>query len=443
MRRIIALLAAASALVFGVALAPGIAEAAVVGHVRVAIDSGASFPNYAWTAGHEQVVVLPSWDLSQLYALKAANSNVKVLMYKNVSAASSSFSGDGDISSGVSYEQAASNGWLLRNTNGSPFTFQGYSWLWAVNVGSSSYQQAWATDVLSELRSAPWDGVLLDDVNPTIRYHYCVSCVAEYPSDTRYASAMRSFIENVGPRLRAAGKLAIANLGSWSAYPSVVDPWLTYLSGAMDEEFVKWGDQSGSGYADPGTWAIQLQELKHTEKAGKLFIGITHSSNSDEHAAVYGYATELLAGDGKAEFAMTGNYSGEPWFPEYNYELGAPVGAYSEKSSGVYERRFQSGLVVVNPTLARVTVSLGAAYSGSGLSDATKVTLARQSALVLVRSNSPAAASIARAGGPASGQASGRIRHGHLRRDRRHNRHHRHHRRHHRRYARRQRARRA
>jgi hypothetical protein len=443
MRRIIALVAAASALTFGVALAPGIAEAAAVGHVRVAIDSDATFPNYAWTAGHEQVVVLPSWDLTQLYALKAANPSVKVLMYKNVSAASSSFSGDGDISSGVSYEQAAANGWLLRNTNGSPFTFQGYSWLWAANVGSSSYQQAWATNVLAELRSAPWSGVLLDDVNPTIQYHYCVSCVAKYPSDSRYASAMKSFVASVGPRLRAAGKLAIANLGSWSSYPSVVDPWLKYLSGAMDEEFVKWGDRPGSGYAGPDMWATQLQELKDTERAGKLFIGITHSSNGDQRAAVYGYATELLAGNGKAEFAMTGDYSGEPWFSEYNYKLGSPVGAYSQKSSGLYERRFQSGLVVVNPTMGRVSVSLGAAYSGSGLSNATKTTLAPQSALVLVRSNSPAAASIARADGTASGRASGRVRHGRLHRDRRHKRHRRHRRHHNRRHSRRHRARRA
>ena len=118
----------------------------------------------------------------------------------------------------------------------------------------------------------------------------------------------------------------------------------------MDEEFVKWGDQSGSGYAGPGMWTIQLKELRDTERAGKLFIGITHSSIHDARAAVYGYATELLAGDGKAEFAMTGNYSGEPWFSEYGYQLGSPAGAYTEKSSGVYERKFQSGLVVVNPT---------------------------------------------------------------------------------------------
>ena len=48
----------------------------------------------------------------------------------------------------------------------------------------------------------------------------------------------------------------------------------------MDEEFVKWGSSPGSGYAGPGTWATQLQELRDTVHAGKLFIGITHSSNT-------------------------------------------------------------------------------------------------------------------------------------------------------------------
>ena len=207
-------------------------------------------------------------------------------------------------------------------------------------------------------------------------------------------------------------------------YPSVVDPWLRYLSGAMDEEFVKWGDQPGSGYAGPGTWAIQLQELKDAEKAGKLFIGITHSSNGDEHAAVYGYATELLAGDGKAEFSMTGDYSGEPWFPEYNYKLGSPVGAYSEKSSGVYERKIPERSGRGEPEArGRVTVYFNAAYSGSGLSNARKRSSRRiQRSCWFVGVCRPPPASLAPAG--RTGQASrAAVRHGQLRRDRRHRRH--------------------
>ena len=96
---------------------------------------------------------------------------------------------------------------------------------------------------------------------------------------------------------------------------------------------------------------------------------------------------------------------------------------------------FQSGLVVVNPTLSKATVKFDAAYSGSGLNRATEATLAPHSGLVLVRSDSPAAASIARAGLRGPGGASG-VRHGRLRLDRRHRRHHRH-RHHHRRHSRR------
>jgi hypothetical protein len=384
MRRMTALLTAASALSIGAALAPGIAHASVVGHIRVAINSDAGFPNYGWTAGHEQVVVLQPWDVSKLYALKSANPRVTVLMYKNASSVSTSSASDGRYATGVSYAQAAANGWFLRNAGGSPIQFSGYSWLYASDIGSGSYQRAWLSGVLRDLGSDPWDGVLIDDVNPTIKYHYCVSCVAKYPSDERYAGAMQSFVEHVGPRLRAAGKLAIANIGSWAGYNSVVDPWLKSLSGAEDEMFLKWGAQRGTGYADPATWAIQLHECKLAQSEGKLFIGITHSSNDDARAAVYGYATELLASNGKGIFSMLGDYSTEPWFAAYDYHLGAPAGPEWVTSSGVHERRFAAGLVLVNPTLSRQTAALGGAYSGSGLNVVRSASLAPQSGLILL-----------------------------------------------------------
>ena len=117
-------------------------------------------------------------------------------------------------------------------------------------------------------------------------------------------------------------------------------------------------------------------------------------------------------------------------FPEYEYELGSPTGAYSKDSSGVYERKFRSGLVVVNPSTRSVTVDFNAAYSGSGLSNAKEAKLAPHSGLVLVRAGSAAAASIARASAPGSGFASARVRHRQLQQDRRHRRHRRHRHRH-------------
>jgi hypothetical protein len=385
-RLIVAALAAASVITVGAAFAAPGAQALVVGHARLAIDSAATFPSYTTTASREQVVVLQAWDTSQLQALKAANPNVKVLMYEDSSAASSSVGPNGLYSSGVSYNQASANGWLLLNTSGQPFTYSCCSWLWAADIGLSAYQNAWVQDVLNQMGSYPWDGVFLDDVNPTIQYGYCVTCVAKYPSDAAYGAAMTSFVQNVGAQLQAAGKLAIANIGSWPNYSSVTNGWLQYLSGGMDQQFLKWGTTPGTGYQSPDTWAAQLAELKLAESEGKLFIGVTNSANTDEGAAVYGYATELLGGAGHSLFYMGADWTNETWFPEYDYAIGDPLGPESVDANGVHRRVFANGLVLVNPTTSLQTVSLGggATYSGSGLTSVSTVTMAPQTGLVLV-----------------------------------------------------------
>jgi Hypothetical glycosyl hydrolase family 15 len=361
----------------------------VIGHVRVAIASGPELSNYKWTAEHDQVVILQPWETGELRRLKRVNPSVVVLMYKNASAASSSVGPDGRYASGVSYKTARAEHWLLKNRRGKPFTFIGYSWLWAANIGSRSYQRTWVANVLQDMGTDPWNGVLLDDVNPTILGHYCVPCVANYPSNRRYQRAMQSFLQHVGPALQARGKLAIANLGAWSSHVSVVDSWLPYLSGGIDEQFVKVGDEANSGYRSPLMWARQLGEIETAESQGKLFIGLAHSSDSDEHAAVYGYATELLAANGYALYSMSADYRTETWFPEYGYAIGSPTGPFSVAANGVYRRTFTHGLVLVNPTTVQRTADLGGTYSGSGLTNAGTVTMSPQSGLVLVPSKAP------------------------------------------------------
>jgi hypothetical protein len=82
-------------------------------------------------------------------------------------------------------------------------------------------------------------------------------------------------------------------------------------------------------------------------------------------------------------FYMGADYSGETWFPEYNYAIGDPTGPYTVDANGVYRRSFSQGLALVNPTASTETVSLGATHSGSGLTSVTSVTMAPQTRLVL------------------------------------------------------------
>lgn len=362
------------------------AGTSVAGHVRVAIDSAAQFSSS--TAGRHQVVILQPYQTAEMHALKAANPNIKVLVYRNFSMTSSM----AGYSSGVTYSEANSShpDWFLLNTSGQRITSSGWSYLTLMDPGVQSYQQRWADNVISELTSQGWDGVFMDDVNPTVKYHTSAT-PAKYPTDSAYQAAVRSGISYVGPRVQAAGKLAIANIAGWNEYYTTGIDWLQFLNGAMQEQFEKWGTTLTDGYQwdwGAGGWATQLNMVKECERQGKLFLGVTHSQSTDAAAARYGWATMLLAANGHSSFALAQDYTNETWFPEYDYDIGDPVAAESRDASGVHRRAFQRGLVVVNPTNTSQSVSFGGTYSGSGLSNASSTTMGPHTGLVLVGAGS-------------------------------------------------------
>jgi Hypothetical glycosyl hydrolase family 15 len=365
----------------------GAGASAPVGHMRYAIDSNATFPSYEQSATRQGVVILHAWQQDRLRALKAANPAITVLVYKNLSFAIKSTGPNGFASTGVTYAEADRDQpeWFLLNTSGERFTSRNYNYQWAVDVGSPSYQQRWADNVISELQSQGWDGVLMDDANPTMKYHYDVASVAKYPSDAAYSAATRSALAAIGPRVRAAGKLAMANIGSWAEYPKQGNDWLQFLDGGMEEMFLKWGNSTGAGYGGIGRWNQDLELLKESERQGKMFLAITHSDLTDARAARYGYATMLLGSNGRGRFSLAHDYTNETWFPEYDYDLGNATAVESTDANGVHRRPFERGLVLVNPTGSSLAVSFGGSYSGSGLASASSTTMPAQTGLVLVR----------------------------------------------------------
>ncbi|HWK25983.1 MAG TPA: putative glycoside hydrolase [Solirubrobacter sp.] len=368
--------------------APATAHAASpVGHFRVAIDSAAATADYTSTAARNDVVILQQYQAPRMKTLKAANPGVKVLMYKNLSGMTER-QPSGFVSGGVATQDAAAHPeWYLLNTGGERFTSRYFNWIWIGDVGSPSYQQQWADNVLGEVAADGWDGVFMDDVNPTMSWHYDVSRIAKYPTDAAWQAATRSALSAIGSRFRAAGKLVIANFSNSKAFPAVIKDWYGLVDGGLNEQFLKWGtNTTGPESYDPADyWELQLKQMKEAEAAGKYYLGLTPSTATDRAAARYGYATMLLAGAGKLQFALHSDYTNERWFPEYDYALGTPLDAETREAGGVHRRRFSHGLVLVNPTASAVAVDFGGAYTGSGLETATAATLAPRSALVLTK----------------------------------------------------------
>jgi hypothetical protein len=373
-------------LILAIAMFPATALAGtpVAGQARVALDSASHTADFSTTASRRSVVILNEWERDKMQALKRANPGITVLMYKNLSFMQDR-GASGNAATGVTWADAKDHPeWFLLNTAGQQIVPWSFTWNRAADIGNRGYQQKWADNVIS-LLTGGWDGVFMDDTNPTMKYHYDPAQVAKYPNDAAYSAATGSALAYIGPRIRAAGKLAIPNLGSWSAYRSTVDSWLPYVSGGMEEQFGKWGNDPATGYVTGNQWQRQLDALKLSQSQGKLFIAITHSQPTDAKAARYGWASVLLGAGGKAAYSLAADYTNETWFPEYGYDLGDATGAETTESGGVHRREFQRGLVLVNPTTAAVAVRFGGTYSGSGLTAATGATLAPASALVLTR----------------------------------------------------------
>jgi hypothetical protein len=379
------------------------AEESVAGHLDVSIASNAQFTDYTSSGQRLQYVVLQDWQANRMRELKAANPNLKVLVYKNL-LASQAPAPNGFSATGVSYEEAdsAHPDWFLQNTDGQRFTLRDYAYQWAMDVGNPGYQQRWAENVIADVRAQDWDGVFIDNVNPTMKYYAEVSSVAKYPSDKAYAAATQSALAAITPQLRAAHTLVFANFGSWSDYDTTVTPWLKYVDGAMEEMFAKFGPTVGAGYRDEAEWTRQLDELQETQRQGKVFLAVTHSTVDDEAAALFGWASVLLGAEGKASYEMAETYADETWFPEYEYDIGSPLGAESRDFNGVHRRTFANGLVLANPTASPEAVTFGGTYSGSGVTNATDATMPPHTGLVLLGKSTGGAATNAGANGPAA-----------------------------------------
>jgi hypothetical protein len=372
---------------------PARSRAAVASHLTLALTTQVRLGPLRVVAQRSAYVVLQPWESSVARALKHDNPDLKVLVYQNFGSISAAVADDGLSSSGVPYAQARNThgGWFLTTPTGARIQESGYPYLFMADVGDRGYQRRWTADVVSLLRHGPWDGVFMDDVNASPRPEAGSAAIAQYPTDAAYARAVGSMLGYAGPRIRATGKLAIANIGEWADHPALARRWLRDLDGGMDEKFVKWSAEPNVGYRAPRQWLSQEREVLSTEAMGKRFLAVTDAAPSDTRAQLYGWASLLLAAGGRASYLAAETYSGaEPWLNAYRSHLGRPLGPMAMGPGGIYRRSFAGGLVVVNPTRAAVHVSLGSRFSGSGLRDVRTTTLGPERALVLLRVSAPA-----------------------------------------------------
>jgi hypothetical protein len=337
-------------------------------------------------------VILHAWESGRIPQLKAANPNLKVLAYKNMAATYAYACVDGVdriYAAGVGYCDAKANhpDWFLNDTTGARIEFCDYAGLWQMDVGNQGYQNAWLANVASDLRARGFDGVEIDDANWTSQSHLCGRTIAKYPNNGDYGAATRSFLARVGPALKSQGFLVLPNIAiPYSSSDNAVwSDWISFTSGAIQEHFSKWGTGTTQQFGG-NEWTWRQNFLPLTQRAGKIFLGITYAPMTDVRSMVYARANFLLDWDGGQSalvFEPSNPEQQDPYSANWTREIGTPAGGRIQVGTA-WRRNYSGGAVLVNPSTGSAqTVALGAPFITADGSTVTSVTLAPMTGAIL------------------------------------------------------------
>ena len=316
----------------------------------------------AWRGNY---LVLEPWEGARIPALKAKNPRLKVLMYKNVASVRKDSHESGIYSTGLSYREAQAGGWLLSDPAGRTLQWSDWSDLYPTDVGATAYQDRWAANVLGELSSARWDGVMMDDTLTYLSHTTVGDRVStQIPTDQAMYDATERFLSRVAGKVKAGGYLAVPNLTvEWNTWRGVVTDWTRYVSGWENEYFVKWGlDRAGARFAG-NDWTWKADMASWLAARDVPLLAVTYSNRSDQAAQLYHRATWLMTWNGR-----TGSSVFVPSEPDVNHwtaastvEIGTPTQTRRVVgTTGVWRRSYTRGTALVNPTATSAVVQVTA-----------------------------------------------------------------------------------
>jgi len=298
---------------------------------------------------------------------------------------------------GVPYSQAVANGWLLKDSSGNLLVNSGYTNNFIGDVGDPAYQAAWTSNVASFLSSTGADGVFIDDVLADIGTLTGRAYPAKYPSQAAWEDAMVSFIDYVGPALKAKGFYVLTNVDAYSTGNGDSDTgalaasfWRRVgpgVSGLMQENWLQSPTDVTHLRSDGSEWDNNWSGWENlvsvAQSMGRDFVGLTYGSSANTQAMRYGQASFLLNWNGGGGAFIYEVAGADPWASDWTRTIGTPGAAAYAVGAG-WRRDYSGGTVLVNPSpSASQTFALGGTYIGPDGSALSSVTLAPTSGIVL------------------------------------------------------------
>ena len=207
--------------------------------------------------------------------------------------------------------------------------------IWAMDPRDPEWFDLITTFYSVVLDQPQHDGIIVDMV--VEKQYWCPEI-----SDEEWLEATKDIYDTLAA-LNTENKLVIFNAG---ARLSDIDAYEEYFDGYLMENFM--GDQLQTTYAE-GLEAADSDYLviygvdtddTGVEDYAKMRLGLTLSLLNDNTYFTYDFGPR--------------DHGQAWWYPEYNVELGEPLGDYYE-SDGAYVREFENGYVVSAPNGATLS----------------------------------------------------------------------------------------
>jgi hypothetical protein len=328
-------------------------------------------------------------------AAAAATLRAKSIVYMSGTSVSPKFF------TGVTFGQARSQNWLLKDKAGNYLTNEQYG-AYIGDIGSPAYQKQWAESVAAFLSQHGNDGVFIDDVIADVTQLTDDTYPPAYPSQEAWENAELSFIKYVGQALKAKGfYVLVSATGHIRGDERSDNGELTalfwkklapFVDGLFSEYWLQLPSETSTlRVAGSDSWRewwdgwVDLVNVAQT--AGADFFAVMYGSSASTNIMRYGRASFLLDWNGKGGAFMYAPDEGatDPWNPEWTMEIGRPAGRKFRVGVG-WRRNYTGGVTLVNPSpSASQTFSLGRTYYRADGSAVDAITLDPVSAAVLRR----------------------------------------------------------
>ena len=302
--------------------------------------------------------------------LKALNPNIKLAKYINVADLKPQ-AGVDDESHGL-VQAADANHWWLTTADGKPASWTGGA---TTALNTTTWAQASASGQRWPQFKAQFDTQAVFADAPAVEYAFSANTLVRprvsadwkrigsdlAPSDSGVQAAMRAGYAAYWSALRTASpnlKVMAGTDSDLSApeFKGLADA--AYLDGMIGRP---WSRESWAG------WEAMLHHYRSTlanVKSGKAVVFSVYGATPTDYAALrYGMASALLD-DGLFMFRPVSGDQAPALYDEYLAPLGKALDAppAAAASNGIWMRRYENGLVLVNPQSTSATIDVGSGY---------------------------------------------------------------------------------